>query len=904
MPEWKHEIRWRLASLKLAPMREAAIVEELSQHLDDHYEELLAGGATEAEAERQALAELSESEIFERELRRVERQVSPEPIILGTNRRSNMTADLWQDLRFGARMLLKNPGFTLIAVISLALGIGANTAIFSLVNMILFRPLPVANPEQVVSVSPVGKDGQLASYSYLNYVDFRDRNEVLSGLLAYRFVAISMSRKGNNEKVWGYLVSGNYFDVLGVKPALGRTFLPEEDKTRLSHPVAVISHSFWQTRFGGDPSVVDSDVLVNGKKFKVIGVGAAGFKGTEVIYTPDIFVPFAMQKWIEPESDYLDRRGSQNLFAVGRIKPGITSAQAEASLNLVAAQLAKDFPNDNEGLGIQVIPPGFILPQIRNAMLGVSAALMGLVALVLLIACTNLANLLLARATERSKEIAIRLSIGASRARIIRQLLTESVMLAVAGGLIGVALARWIIDSIIALKPPIEIPITLELHVDWRVLVFSMVVSVVTGVLFGLVPALQSTKTDLVPALKDVASQSGVRHSWLRNGLVVAQVAVSLLLLIAAGLTLRALQQLRAMNPGFNPENALMMSFDLSLQGYQTDAGMQFRKQLLDRVQSLPGVQSASITDFMPLSMNRNGTAILIEGHPQERGVNKPNVMIASVGLKYFETIDTPLITGRDLTEQDQAGTTRSVVVNETFARKFFPGANPNENALGKRFRTSPERQPWQIAGVAKDGKYWTIGEEPQAFVWFPIGNELSSNTLLARTTARPENVIGAIRGEFRNLDPNLPVTDVKPLTEHMNLSLFPARAVAALLAAFGLLALTLAAIGIFGVMSYAVSQRTREIGIRMALGADAKEIFKLVVGHGLLLTLIGAGVGLALALVGTRFLSSLLYGVSAIDPLTFAGVTLVLVAVAFLTCYFPARRAAKVDPMAALRVE
>src|SRR5215813_7944135 len=513
---------------------------------------------------------------------------------------------LFHDLRFGVRRLIKTPGFALIAILSLALGIGANTAVFSLVNIILFRPLPVSNPEEVFSVSVIGKDGQFAAFSYPNYLDFRDRNEVLSGLLASRFMGLSLSRNGNNEKVWGNLVSGNYFDVLGVKPALGRTFLPEEDKTRLSHPVAVISHSLWQTRFGADPSVIDSDVLINGRKFKVIGVAPAGFKGTEVIYTPDIFVPFAMQKWIEPENEYLDDRGSQNIFAVGRIKPGVTVKQAEASLNILAAQLARDFPNDNEGMKIQVIPPGFVLPQIRNQMLGVSTALMGLVALVLLIACTNLANLLLARATERGKEIAIRLSIGASRARIVRQLLTESVMLAVAGGLVGTALAQWIIDSIMALKPPIEIPLTLELHVDWRVLVFSMIVSVVTGVLFGLVPALQATKPDLIPALKDAASQSGARRSLLRNGLVVAQIAVSLLLLIAAGLTLRALQRLRAMNPGFNPENALMMNFDLSLQGYENNAGMQFRKQLLNSVESLPGVQSASITDFIPLSLNWN----------------------------------------------------------------------------------------------------------------------------------------------------------------------------------------------------------------------------------------------------------------------------------------------------------
>ena len=811
---------------------------------------------------------------------------------------------LFHDLRFGFRRLIKTPSFALIAILSLALGIGANTAIFSLVNLILFRPLPVANPSEVVSVSPVGKDGAVAAFSYPNYIDFRDRNEVLSGLLVSRFVVVSLSRKGNNEKVWGNLVSGNYFDVLGVKPALGRTFLPEEDKTRLSHPVVVISYSLWQTRFGGDPSVVDSDVLINGRKFKVIGVAPAGFKGTEVIYTPEIYAPFAIQKWIEPESNYLDKRDESNMFAVGRLKPGVSAAQAEASLNLLAAQLAKDFPNENEGLRIQVIPPGFILPQLRNAMLGVSAALMGLVALVLLIACTNLANLLLARATERGKEIAVRLSIGAGRARIVRQLLTESVMLAVTGGLVGMALAQWIIDSIMALKPPIAIPITLELQVDWRVLVFSMIVSVITGVLFGLVPALQATKPDLIPALKDAASQSGVRRSLLRSGLVVTQVAVSLLLLIAAGLTLRALQRLRVMNPGFNPENALMMNFDLSLQGYETDVGVQLRKQLLNRVESLPGAQSASITDFMPLSMNYSSTQIMIEGRPQERGVNAPSAMQADVGLKYFETVGTPLVAGRDLNEQDQEGKTRSVVVNETFARKFFPGADPIENALGKQFRNSLEKQPWQIVGVARDGKYWTIGEDPQPFVWYPIGNQLAFNYLVVRTSAKPETVIGAIRGEFRKLDPNLPVTDVKTLTEHMSLSLFPARAFAALLSAFGLLALTLAAIGIFGVMSYAVSQRTREIGVRMALGAGAMDIFKLIIGRGLLLTLIGVGVGLALALVGTRLLSSLLYSVSAIDPLTFAGVTLLLVAVAFLACFFPARRAMKTDPMVALRYE
>lgn len=811
---------------------------------------------------------------------------------------------LLQDVRFGIRRLLKSPAFSLVAIMSLALGIGANTAIFSLVNMILFRPLPVAEPERVVTVAPIRGNDAMAAHSYPNYRDLRDRNEVLSGLLAYRFAPMSLSRNNNSEKVWGYLVSGNYFDVLGVKPVLGRTFLPEEDNTRLSHPVAVISHSLWQARFGGDRSIVDSDIFINGKKFKVIGVAPAGFSGTEFIYSPEVFVPFAMQRWIEPENDYLDRRSTDNLFLVGRLKDGVSHQQAEASLNMVAAQLAKEFPNENDGLHIQLVKPGFILPTIRNSVLGISAALMGLVALVLLIACTNLANLLLARATERSKEIAIRLSIGASRARIVRQLLTESVLLALVGGLAGVLMAGWIIDLVMGLKPPADIPIMLELHVDWRVLVFSMVVAVVTGIVFGLVPALQATKPDLVPALKDVVSQSGVRRSWLRSSLVVVQIAVSLLLLVAAGLTLRALQQLRSLNPGFSTENAVLMNFDLSLQGYQTEPGNQLRKQLLNRIEALPGVQSASVTDFMPLSMNYNGTSIYIEGASEERGSNVPNAMNSSVGLKYFESVGTQILAGRDLNELDQEGKTRSVVVNETFARKHFPGGNPIENALGKRFRTRVDGDFWEIVGVAKDGKYWSLGEDARSFVWFPLGNQLAFNTLVVRTKAKPETMIAAIRNEFQNLDPNLPVTGIKTLAEHMNLSLFPARAVAAMLAAFGLLALTLAAIGIYGVMSYSVAQRTREVGIRMALGAQRSDVLKMVLRQGMKLAAIGMAIGLTAAFVLTRLLANLLYGVSSTDAVAFVGVTLALGLVVMIACLIPASRAAKVDPMIALRYE
>lgn len=809
---------------------------------------------------------------------------------------------LLQDLRVSLRRLRKTPGFTLIAVLSLALGIGANSAIFSLVNTALLRPLPVTEPERLVSLNSHSLNGEnnVPVFSIPNYRDLRDRNDVLSGLFAYRFAPVSLSNNGVNERLWGYLVTGNYFDVLGVQPALGRYFTQEDDKAKGAHPVTVITYDCWQRRFAGDPQTVGKSVIVNGRPFTIIGVAGQGFYGSEIGYRPEIWFPSMMLPQIEPGNDYLDDRDSYNFFVQGRLKPGVSFAQAQAALRNIAAQLAQEYPKENEGRTIELSPPGLFGSFLRGSITSFAFVLMAVVGLVLLLACTNLANLLLARATERRKEIAVRLAIGASRWRLLRQLLTESVVLALLGGVLGLSLAFWLVDAIMTFKPPMDIPLSTELHVDWRVLVFTLLASVLTGIVFGLLPALQATKPELVPALKDEVLVGGYRRAWLRNGLVVLQVALSLVLLICAGLVLRGLQRAQLLNPGFLTHNALEMSFDLNLQGYDEGRVHSFKRQLLDRVRALPGVEYAGLSNYVPLSMNINTNSIYVEGQPEQRGANLPTASTSSASPGFIPALGTRLLEGRDFTEQDNQHKQRFAIVNETFARRFWP----NQPVVGKRFSLQSATGPWiEIIGLIQDGKYFSLSEDATPFLYTNLRPERGEFlTLIVRTASEPQSAVADLRREFQQLDAALPVYNVKTLTEHMDLPLFPARIAATLLGSFGLLALLLAAIGIFGVMSYAVTQRTREIGIRVALGAPAGHILRLIVGHGLRLTLVGLVLGLACAGAGTRLMAGLLYGVSALDLLTFGGVSLLLSLVSLVACYIPARRAMRIDPLLALR--
>jgi predicted permease len=797
---------------------------------------------------------------------------------------------------------LKRPGFTAIAVITLALGIGANTAIFSLVNTVLLRPLPVPHPEQLIEVYGTFHNG--ADYtiqSYLNYKDYRDRNEVFSGLLAYRFAPMSISYESRNERVWGYLVSGNYFEVLGVQPFLGRYFAPEEDKTPGSHPVAVISYGYWQKRFASDRGIVGQAMTLNGHVFTVIGVAPKGFSGTEVAYAPELFVPMMMAREVEPGSDWLESRDGDNLFVVGRLKPGVTPAQAESVLKAITLQLGKEYPQENEGRGVALLTPGLFIPDIRNSVISFSGVLMGVVGLVLLLACVNLANLLLARATERRKELAIRLAVGASRARIIRQLVTESVLLSLAGGLGGLLLAAWINGLVAAIKLPTDIALVFDLRLDWRVLAFALAVSLATGIFFSLLPALQSSNPELVPALKAEASMAGFRRSRLRNALVVVQVALSLVLLVCAGLVVRSLQVAQRTRPGFTPENAVALSFDLGLQGYPEDKGRAFQRQLIERTQSVAGVRSVALTSVIPLTLDYSYTSIYVEGQSVTGSSELPVAVPNQISPNYFRTMEIPL-RGRDFTERDDKVESRVAIVNETFARRFFPG----RDAIGRRFNFSgPDKPYWEVIGVAGDGKYNSLSEDPKAAFYRPLLREYSTNaTLVARTAGDPQSALAALRNALQRLDPTLPLYNVQTLSEHMSVPLFPFRMAATVLGSFGVLAIVLAAIGIYGVMSYVVAGRTREIGVRIALGAARRDVLLLIIRQGMTLAVIGLGIGLVIAFGVVQLLPKLLFGVRPIDPLTFAGVSLLLALVAALACYIPARRATKVDPLVALRYE
>lgn len=808
---------------------------------------------------------------------------------------------LLQDIRFGFRQLMKQPGFAVLAIISMALGIGANTSIFSLVDTALLRPLAVKEPSQLLELYGTLQNGaEWSLQSYPNYKEYRDRNTVFSGLCVYRVVVSSLTVNNSSQRVWGYLVSGNYFDVLGVKPILGRSFLPEEDQTLGSHPVAVISYNCWQRRFSGDPAVVGKTVQFNTRPFTIIGVAPKGFIGTEVAYDPEMFVPVMMAKTIEPGSTWLEKRDSNNLFTVGRLKPGVSFAQAKVALETLSAKLAQDYP-ENVGFGIRLGKPGLFIPDIANSVFAFTALLAAVGALVILLACVNLANLLLARATERRREIAVRLAIGASRRRLVRQLLTESLLISLSGGAAGVLLSAAINGAVRSIRLPSDITLLFDLRTDWRVLTFALLLSIATGILFSLIPALQSSRPQLVPALKDESSMAGFRRSRMRNFLVIAQISLSLVLLISAGLIVRGLQAAQKMRPGFNPENAVAISFDVSLQGYDEERGRAFQKRVLERARALPQIEIAALTDNLPLGLNYNSSGIYIEGTEFTGASNLPIAIPIDSGPGYFDAMGIPL-RGRDFRDDENKKENRVAIVNETFAKKFLKGQDP----IGKRFNWHGPKDPFfEIIGTVPDGKYNSLGEDAKPAVYTPFYRDYTGLvTLVARTHSDPRQVLNALRAEVKKLDPSISIYAAKTLKEHLGTSLFPARMAAIALGSFGVLALILAAVGIYGVMSHVVAGRTREIGLRMALGAQLSDVQKLILKQGMFLAAIGSVCGLVIAFGGARMMKSLLYGISTSDPITFASVALLLFGIAFLACWVPARRASRVEPMIALRTE
>jgi len=813
---------------------------------------------------------------------------------------------LWQDLRFGLRMLLKNPGFTLVAVITLALGIGANTAIFSFVNSLFLRPLPVTNPDRVARLYAEDTQGRKFDvFSYPNYADLRDRSQTLQGLAAHSQVAASVGLGDSAENSEGEVVTGNYFHVLGVNAAQGRALLPEDDLTPGAHPVVVISHAFWNRRLGADKNAVGKKLYINGHPYTVVGVMPEGFKGSYQAFTTDFWAPMMMQAQVRPRGMTLDKRGWGWLSGTARLKPGVTLAEAQAELDRLTKQILHESPRGNQGVaGFRLYPASALPEELRQGASGMFGFFMAVVGLVLLAACANIAGLTLARMTSRQREIAVRQSLGATRLRLVRQWLTESLLLALCGSAAGLLFALWAADGLMTLTPPDLRNFSPALRLDARALVFTLAVSVAAGVLCGLFPALRASRADLVVALKEGGSATaGGRHrSRLQQAFVVTQVAVSLVLLVVAGLLLRSLRNSDAFDPGFKTDNLLLAQIDLRRQGYSEEQGRAFYRQLTERLKSLPGARAVTSAVVVPLGRSRESMGFLIPGHVAPDGSKFISIANNTVGPDYFAAMGIPLLRGRDFDERDvQPGARPVTIINETMARRFWP----NGDAVGQSIQTSADGPAIEIVGVVRDIKYYSLAEEPRPYVYATAAQSYAPDvTMHIRTAGDAKALTRAAQKEIESLDPNVAITDLITFAEFRQIPLFPGRAMAIVSSLFGLLALLLAAVGIYGVTSYTVGQRTREVGIRIALGAQRDAILRLIIGQSLMITLVGVGVGLVAALSLTRFLSSQLFAVSPADPLTFVTIAFLLACVALLACWIPARRATKVDPMIALRHE
>ena len=863
------------------------LAEEMRLHLEERTEQLMREGMSRKEAEQAARRAFGNRTVMEERSREVWQWPTLESI--------------WADVRYAVRQLKNSPGFSITVIMSLTLGLGANTTIFTFVNALLLRPPAVAATARLVEVMERNpKSSGIEAYmpfSYPGYVNLRDHNHTLSGFAAFDGDprTVSWSHDGQGQMVYGQLVSSNFFSVLGVEPSFGRFFQANEDQSGPGAPTAVISHSFWQRQLGSDRSVIGHALVFNGASYTVVGVAPPSFTGILIGSRPDFWTTLAMTPTLIHDPDRMGSDTSYWLFSIGRLKQGVSKNDAQADLSVLTRSIHSSDPHeaimDASAFPVQLVPSPF-----RGYVAAFTGLLMAAVGLVLLIACANAANLVLARAIARRRELAVRSALGASRFRIIRQALTESLMLAMMGGAGGLLLAYWSIPALLSLKPA-TIPVSIEAPLDWRVFSFAFVASILTGLVFGLGAALRSTRRDLLPALKDERQLAGPRRSRLRGSIVIAQITVCLVLLISAGLCVQSLFNARSIDPGFSTHDIAIAHLDPGSLGYTEAQDRQFYLQLLERVRALPGVNAASLSDYLPLGTSRTVHGIHIEGFSPPPELDGIHVQVAYVAPDFFNTMGITVLNGREFSSQDIQSGAGKVVVNQAMATHFWPGRNP----IGQHFKDGKESV--EIVGVVKTGKYRSLDEDPLDFMYQPLGAQ-SQEFLVVRTGAGEEAALGEIRGVIQSLDPNVVPMEMESISQYMALPLFAAHTTGVLLAIFGSVALLLATIGLSGVVSYSVSQRTNEIGVRMALGADRLDVVKLILKQGMLLTGIGILCGLVLSFAATRVLSGLLYGIKPGDPATFAAISLFLAAVALVSCYLPARRAASIDPMKSLRTE
>lgn len=813
-------------------------------------------------------------------------------------RLSRLLSDLRVDLVYALRMFRRQPALAAVAIVSLAFGVGANTLVFSVINALVLKPLPVDRPADLVFVQPVGG----STISFPVYRDFRDRNDTLAGLVGYRIAPMSLDRDATAARVWGYLVTGNYFDVLGVRPVAGRFFHQSEDQPPTPSPIAVISYDCWMGRFAGDPSIVGSAVRINGAPYQILGVAPRGFVGTELFYRPEVWVPMTMEPQIEARPSYLNERRTQNTMAVARLKPGVSRDVATSNLRAIGAALAIENPKSDVGLQVTLVQPGLVGDLLRTPVKTFTAGVLTLAGLTLLMACVNLAVMLIASGADRRRELAIRLSIGAGASRLRRQVLTETLLLSLAGGATGLALAFAAARALSAWRLPVEVPMQFDVTADARVFLFAFAVSLAAGVLFGLMPARQAARTDPNTALKGHDAVSSVRRRWaFRDLLVAVQVTLCVVLLASSLLALRGLQQALTKPIGMRVAGVTIAGFDVGLAGYDEARGRDLERRAIEAVRQLPGIETAAYSDTLPLNIDQSTTSIA----PDDRPTIEPGDMVRArryrVSPQYFRTLGIQMLQGREIEETDSPDRPKVAVINQTFARTVFH----SDRALGRRFRYGWSGEWMEVVGIVEDGKYESLNEESKAAVFESIAQHYSSTiTLLTRSSRSPDDVIASVRATLGQLDPRLPLYETESLEDMLGLVLFPSRVALVALGAFGVLALLLAVTGLHGVVTNAVARRHREIGIRVAIGAQPAQVVRLVVARTFALLAIGAGVGAGVVLLAARVLASIVYDASPRDPVVLAGVGLTLVVIGVASCWNPVRRALAVNPTDALRAQ